>query len=311
MKTIPKQTGRTDLTDIALGDVLPFIDWSGFFLAWRLTGGYKGIGEALHCPACREGWLRSFGEAQREKASEALKLYADAQEALRNFREEKNIRIQASLLLLPARSEGDNIVVQYETEEYCLPMLRQQTPSSDGYCYCLADFVDTQDDYVGFFACSVQGAEQMAAEAEADDNSYRAILIKTLADRLAEASAEYLHYHVRKHYWGYAPKEEVDIDAIHKAKYQGIRPAVGYPSLPDQSLIFELDKFIDYKRTGIRLTENGAMYPNASVSGMYFAHPQARYFAVGRIDAQQLDDYARRRGRTSDEMRKWLAPNID
>jgi 5-methyltetrahydrofolate--homocysteine methyltransferase len=309
-KRKPETLGKIELSGIDLSEIAPFIDWTFFFLAWRITGNYKGIETLCNCTSCEVSWLQQFPDENREKAKEALKLYRDAQEMLRRFSEEKILKINALVNIYPAFSDGENIVVETENGQALLPLLRQQSPSSDGFCYSLADFLDEKDDFIGVFACTVTGAEEAAKESGKDDNMYRAILIKTLSDRLAEATAEWLHYQVRRKYWAYAPEETMNVESMLKAKYEGIRPAVGYPSLPDLSIIFELDKLLDYGKTGITLTENGAMYPNASVSGLYFAHPKSRYFAIGKIDGAQLEDYARRRGKSVEEMKKWLAANI-
>ncbi len=309
-KRQPKTLGEIELLDIDLKEIVPFIDWTFFFLAWRITGKYKGIEAVCDCASCETTWLQQFSPENREKAQEALKLYRDAREMLLRFSEEKTVTINALINIYPAFSDGENIVVQNKDSLLTLPLLRQQTPSSDGFCYSLADFLDIKEDYIGVFACTVVGAEEAAKESEKDDNIYQSILIKTLSDRLAEATAEWLHYQVRKEYWAYAPDEIADIEAMLKVKYEGIRPAVGYPSLPDQSIIFELNNLLDYSKIGISLTENGAMYPNASVSGLYFAHPKSRYFAIGKIDERQLEDYAGRRGKSLSEMKKWLAANI-
>jgi len=189
-------------------------------------------------------------------------------------------------------------------------VLRQQHPSPDGYCYALSDFLDEKNDKIGVFAVTVAGGEEAAAAMEKADDIYNALLLRTLTDRLAEASAEYLHWLTRTKFWGYAPKETFDPERLLRCRYQGIRPAVGYPSLPDQSLIFELDRLIHFEKLGVRLTENGAMSPTATVAGLYFAHPEARYFSVGKIDAEQLADYAHRRKKTQEEMRKFLAANL-
>lgn len=309
-KLVPKQLGETFYLDIDLKEIVPFIDWNFFFLAWRITGKFPGIEKVCECASCKTQWLQEFPSDKREKAKEALKLFRDAQEMLRRFEDEKSIRLNAKVVLLPAHSEDDAIVVLHNDVKQIIPLLRQQKPSSDGFCYCLSDFLASSGDYVGVFATTVLGVEKLAKDFESADDVYHSILVKTLSDRLAEASAEWLHYIVRKEVWGYSPNETLDVEAMLKAKYQGIRPAVGYPSLPDQSIIFELDKLIRFGDIGIRLTENGAMYPNASVSGMYFSHPKSKYFAVGKIDENQLKDYAQRKGKNPDETRKWLASNL-
>lgn len=310
MQQIPQNTGLIRLKDISLKEILPYIHWSFFFMAWRMTGKYDGIETVCDCGSCKTGWLLNFPENERTKAEEALKLYRDAQAMLREFREKKVITINAAVGIYTAYAEGEDIIVSQDGCKTVIPTLRQQQPSTDGYCYSLADYMKPENDFLGVFATTVQGVEDFAAGFEAQDDMYNAILIKTLSDRIAEATAEWLHYQVRKNYWGYAPDEKPDIDAMFKVKYQGIRPAIGYPSLPDQSIIFELDKLIDFNGIGIELTENGAMFPNASVCGLYFAHPASKYFMIGKIDENQLVDYARRRNKTPEEMKKWLAANF-
>lgn len=307
---LPNQVGITRFNNINLREIVPFIHWTFFFMAWRLNGKYDDIQTVCDCSSCKVGWLQKFSMDERAKAEEALKLYKDAREMLQRFLEEKIITINAVVGIFPAHSEDDDIVVEFDLKQIRIPVLRQQTPSSDGFCYSLADFLKPADDYLGVFANTVLGVEEFAAVFENDDDMYHSILVKTLSDRLAEATAEWLHYKVRKEIWGYAPNEILNIGEMFKTHYQGIRPAVGYPSLPDQSVIFKLDQLINFKELGIQLTENGAMFPNASVSGLMFAHPKSRYFNVGKIDNNQFLDYAGRRGKDPEILRKWLAANL-
>jgi len=310
MKNIPPYTGHTLLTKIPIDTIAPYIHWTFFFMAWRLNGKYDGIDEICDCVSCKTSWLQKFSSDDRAKAEEAIKLYKDAQNMLRIFREENTISINASLGIYPAFSDDDNIVFVCADKHIRIPVLRQQTPSNDGFCYSLADFLKPANDYCGVFATTVTGTDELASQYEKNDDIYQSILIKTLSDRIAEATAEWLHYQVRTHYWAYDPDEPENIPEMWKVHYKGIRPAVGYPSLPDQSIIFDLDPLIKFNETGIILTENGAMYPNASVSGLYFAHPKSKYFHVGKIDKEQLNDYAKRKNRKPDEIRKWLAANL-
>lgn len=307
----PHKTGYIPLTDVDLREIAAFIDWRFFFHAWRLTGRYDGIETVCDCVSCTTGWLQTFDIAERPKAEEALKLFKDAREMLQDILQNNLLKINASVYLGKARSDEDDIVFYTENgEELKIPTLRQQNPSNDGFCYALADFLGDKEDYAGAFATTVLGAEQLAEQFEKEDDVYRSILIKTLSDRLAEAAAEWLHWKVRKELWGYAADENLSVDDMLKTRYKGIRPAVGYPSLPDQSIIFELNKILKFNEIGVTLTENGAMFPNASVCGLYFTHPQSKYFMVGEIDETQLEDYALRRGKTVSEMRKWLAANV-
>lgn len=306
----PKQPGITRFNDIDLREIVPFIHWTFFFMAWRLNGKYDDIQSVCDCGSCRVGWLQKFPENERAKAEEALKLYKDAQEMLRRFLDEKIVTLNAMVGIFPAHSEDEDIVVAFENKKITIPTLRQQIPASDGFCYALADFLKAAEDYVGVFANTVIGAEALAETYEKDDDMYHSILIKTLADRLAEATAEWLHYKIRTEIWGYVPNEELNVNEFFKTHYQGIRPAVGYPSLPDQSIIFTMNELIDFSSLGISLTENGAMYPNASVSGLVFDHPKSKYFNIGKIDQAQFEDYCRRAGKSPEVLRKWLAANL-
>lgn len=306
----PNFQGKKIFIDIDLQEIVPFIHWTFFFMAWRLNGKYDDIQSVCDCGSCKVSWLQKFPASEREKAEEALKLYKDAQEMLRRFLDEKIITINAMVGIFPAYSQNDDIVVLADNKQMNVPTLRQQVPSSDGFCYALADFIKPQDDFIGVFANTVLGVEAFADIFEKEDDMYHSILIKTLSDRLAEATAEWLHYKIRTEIWGYAPNEKLDVKELFKTHYQGIRPAVGYPSLPDQSIIFTLDKLIEFSNLGITLTENGAMFPNASVSGLIFDHPKSRYFNIGKIDENQFHDYAKRCGKSPDVLRKWLAANL-
>jgi len=306
----PATLGIIQLTDIDLREIVPFIDWTFFFMAWRVSGRYEGIETVDDCQSCKMSWLQQFPEADRPKAEEALKLYKDAQGMLRRFKDEKILKINASIGLFKAYAREDDIYIHYKDTTVVVPTLRQQHPSTDGFCYSLADFLASENDYVGTFATTIQGVEEFAATFEKDDNMYDSILVKTMSDRLAEAAAEWLHTEVRKKYWGYAVDENLSVKEMLKTQYKGIRPAVGYPSLPDQSIIFTLEPLMKFNEIGIKLTENGAMFPNASVCGLYFAHPLSKYFMIGKIDETQLNDYARRRNMKPGEISKWLAANI-
>jgi len=300
----------TNFFNIPICEVIPFINWTFFFSAWNLSGKYADIQKVYEHDEDKTLWLQKFSTAERQKAEEALKLYCDAQKLLTCIEKEKTLCINAMIGIFPACSdENDNIIVNFEEEKIIIPTLRQQKPSTDGFCYSLADFLYKKNDFLGVFANTVTGSEKLAQFFEHKGDMYQSILLKTLADRLAEATAEWLHYKVRKEIWGYSPDEKRDIAEMFKAHYQGIRPAVGYPSLPDQSIIFDLDKIVNFNNLGISLTENGAMFPASSICGLMFAHPESKYFIVGKIDEEQLADYARRRGKTPEEMQKWLAAN--
>lgn len=288
-----------------IADTAPYINWIYFFHAWGFQPRFATIANLHGCDSCRALWLARFPEADRAKAAEAMQLFKEAQRMLAQL--EGKLRVQVLFRLCRANAEGDNLLLDGVT----FPLLRQQTPHADDSPYlCLSDFVRPRSsdiaDTVGVFASTVQGE----AEAACGDDPYRQLLVQTLADRLAEAATERMHLYVRRTAWGYAPDEDLPIADLLQEKFQGIRPAVGYPSLPDQSVNFLIDRLLDLSRIGIRLTENGAMHPHASVSGLMLAHPAARYFAVGRIGNDQLEDYARRRGLPVDEIRKFLAANL-
>ena len=210
--------------------------------------------------------------------------------------------------IMDANADGDDLLLNSKR----FPLLRQQTAKlkEDDPFLCLSDFVRPLSsgitDKVGAFATTVD-AEMERLYAEDD---YKRMLVQTLSDRLAEATAEKLHEDVRKKLWGYAPDENLSVKDLHNEKYQGIRPAVGYPSLPDQSVNFLLDELLDMKQIGISLTENGMMKPHASVCGLMFAHPASRYFSIGKIGEDQLADYAARRGMSIEETKKFLAANL-
>lgn len=306
----PNQTGLIQLNNIDLREIAPFIDWVFFFMAWRMSGKYQGIEEVHDCLSCKMGWLQQFPEADRPKAEEALKLYNDAKEMLKEMLDENIVSVNASFGVFPAYSKDENIYIIDNNQTINIPMLRQQHAATDGFCYSLADFIAPVNDYIGAFATTVIGVEAYAETFEKDDDVYRSILAKTLSDRIAEAAAEWLHFKVRREYWGYAPEESLSVKDMLKTLYSGIRPAVGYPSLPDQSIIFSLDPLLKFSEIGIKLTENGAMFPNASVCGLYFAHPKSKYFMVGKIDENQFLDYAQRSGKSPDVLRKWMAANL-
>jgi len=252
-----------------------------------------------------------------------MQLYKEAERMLSKL--QPYLKVKAFVNIYPAYSDGDDIVVmknlEGNEEEVRLPMLRQQTPSTDGFCYCLSDFIcpktiaDNCDDdsiknsnrHIGVFAVSTS----VDIEKMFPDNDYNKMLLQTLADRLAEAGAERLHEEVRKTVWGYAPHENLSMSELHSEKFQGIRPAIGYPCLPDISINFVLAKLVDFKNIGVTLTEHGMMKPHASVSGFMLSHPKAKYFGIGKIDETQAKDYAKRRGVDYEEMKKYLISNIN
>ncbi|MCY4354623.1 MAG: methionine synthase [Truepera sp.] len=291
------------LTDYPLERLIERIDWGPFFLAWELKGSYP---ELLDDPRLGE---------------EARKLQGDALALLERIVEERLLSANGVLSIFPANAVGDDIELYVDEDRFrvraILYSLRQQTRKRDGQAnLALADFVAPKGsgtaDYVGAFAVTAGiGADALAHSFEADLDDYSSILVKALADRLAEAFAEHLHERVRKEWWGYAPTESLSNDELIREAYRGIRPAPGYPAYPDHSEKAILVKLLDVERlAGISLTESFAMQPAASVSGLYLAHPDARYFAVGRLLRDQVEDYALRKGISVDETERWLAPNL-
>lgn len=285
-------------------EVSEYINWIYFFHAWGFQPRYAAIANIHGCDACRALWLANFPENERAKAAEAMQLFKEANRMLSRL--DKDYQTHAIFLLMEANSEENDIWL----EGVRFPLLRQQTVKEGEPYLCLSDFIRPMSsgipDKIGIFATSVD----TDMENLFPDDNYQQLLVQTLADRLAEATAEKMHETVRKEIWAYAPEEDLSIRQLHNEEFQGIRPAVGYPSLPDQSVNFLLDELLDMQQIGIRLTENGMMQPHASVSGLMFAHPASRYFSIGKIDEQQLNDYAIRRGISPDEMRKFLGANL-
>ena len=288
-----------------LHEVSEYINWIYFFHAWGFQPRYAAIANIHGCDACRALWLANFPEQERAKAAEAMQLYKEANRMLSSL--DNDFQTHAVCRLMDANSEENDIWL----EGTRFPFLRQQTAKEGEPYLCLSDFIRPLStgitDKIGLFAASID------AEVENlfPNDSYKHLLVQTLADRLAEATAEKMHETVRKNIWGYAPDEHLSIPQLHNEEFQGIRPAVGYPSLPDQSVNFLLDELLDMKQIGIQLTENGMMRPHASVSGLMFAHPASHYFSVGKIDEQQLENYASRRGLPMHEMRKFLGANLE
>ena len=254
-----------------ISTLVPYINWAYFYFAWQLKD--------------EANKQRMRSEAESFLASIQGKYYA-----------------HALFKIVDAHAEGDDIIIEENGKR--LPFLRQQEANSE--FLCLADFISGEADKVGLFATSVDAG----METDFDDDPYEKMMAQLLADRLAEAAAERMHEEVRKHYWGYAKDENLSIHDMQLEKFVGIRPAVGYPSLPDASLNFLLDELLQFKQIGIRLTENGAMKPHASVSGLMIAHPAARYFSIGKIGDDQLHDYARRRGLPVSLLRKFLSSHL-
>jgi 5-methyltetrahydrofolate--homocysteine methyltransferase len=286
---------------------VPFIDWTPFFHTWELRGVYPRI-------------------LQHEKHGvEATKLFADAQALLNNLVAKKRLQLRAAYGLFPANSVGDDVEVYTNGSRKHLRttfhFLRQQLDKGDGTPnWCLADFIAPKPasvspqspapaDHLGAFAVTAGlGLKEIVEEFKAGHDDYSAIMAEALADRLAEALAEYLHKRVRDE-WGFGRNENLSGTDLLAEKYRGIRPAAGYPACPDHTEKEALWDLLDARQhTGISLTESFAMYPGASVSGLYFAHPESRYFAVGKLGKDQVEDLSRRKGKSVSEMERWLGP---
>lgn len=298
---------QTDITVVTydIHDLSEYINWIYFFHAWGFQPRFAAIADIHGCDSCRAGWLASFPENERAKAAEAMQLHKEANRMLNAV--DGRFKVYAVYRLMDANADGDNLLLNGTR----FPLLRQQTRiKPEDPFLCLSDFVRPLasgiTDTVGGFATTID--ERMEEEFKEDD--YKHLLIKTLGERLAEAAAEKIHETIRKEVWGYAKDEQLTMKQLLNEDYQGIRPAVGYPSLPDISVSYLLDELIDMKRIGIRLTENGMMQPHASVCGLMFAHPASRYFAVGKIDEDQLADYAKRRNIPIGQIRKYLTANL-
>ncbi|MEO0761893.1 MAG: vitamin B12 dependent-methionine synthase activation domain-containing protein, partial [Pseudomonadota bacterium] len=287
--------------DVAVADLVPFIDWSPFFWTWEMKALYPQI---LEHP---------------ELGPEARDLFDNAQAMLARIVSERWFAPRAVIGLWPANRDGDDITV-WTGEDRASPaatlhMLRQQgAKSGDRASFCLSDFVapaGTADWVGGFAVTSGPEVHAIADRLKGEGNDYDAIMVQALADRLAEAMAEYVHARVRREFWGYAAAEDLANEALIAEKYRGIRPAPGYPACPDHTEKRTLFRLLDAERhTGLTLTESCAMWPAASVSGLYLAHPQAQYFGVGRVGRDQMADYAARKGMDLAEAERWLAPNL-
>ena len=294
----PQKPGVHVYDDWDLADLRNYIDWTPFFRAWELHGNYPAI---------------LTDEVVGESATS---LFADANAMLDKIINEKWLRAKGVAGLWPCARDGDDVIVYCnKTEAHVrLPFLRQQIAKREGKAnMCLADFISRDGDWIGGFAVTTgHGIETHLAGFKANIDDYSDIMLKALADRLAEAFAERMHEHVRKELWGYAPDEQFTPEALNREEYRGIRPAPGYPACPDHSLKPTLFDLLDATHTtGITLTESFAMVPTAAVSGLYFGHPQSEYFGVARIGDDQVSDYAARRGLDLDRARQYLRPNLN
>lgn len=296
-------------------DLLPYVNWAYFFHAWQLPARCAEVADIHECPVCRAAWASRQGAENQAAAAEAIHLYDDAMGLLRHW--PPSAGVNARVGLYDARSEGDDILIRNDNgKEMRLPMLRQQSVKCGEPTLCWADFIspyamapeDTDDTAhrIGLFVT----ATDANIERNESDDEYRRMLRQTMADRLAEAAAERLHEFVRRELWGYAPDEHYAPKELFREPFQGSRPAIGYPSLPDQSLIFLIDQVLCLSDIGVTLTENGMMRPRAATAGLLFAHPAARHFKIGQIDEAQLADYAARRGCPAETLRPFLAANL-
>ncbi|MGE4586122.1 MAG: methionine synthase [Mangrovibacterium sp.] len=298
----PRQTGIHELIDFPIAELRKYIDWSFFFFVWELKGRFPDILQ------------------DEQQGEQARKLYVDARRMLDLIEEEKMLQASGIYGIWPAHSEGDDIVL-FENEARISESgrffhLRQQEKKKEGLPnYCLADFVapaDVNTDYCGAFAVTAGiGMEQWIDRFRADHDDYSAIMLEALADRLAEAFAELLHEKVRREYWGYAADENLSMEDVFRAKYQGIRPAIGYPACPEHHEKENLFRLLGVEKIGIELSEHYAMHPNASVCGQYFAHPQSRYFSLEKIGKDQVVDYARRKGVPIELAEQFLPVNLN
>lgn len=297
----PNKLGVQHFENIDLASIVPFIDWTPFFRTWELHGRYPNI------------------LTDEVVGGEATKLFADAKAMLEKLIDEQWLEARASLAIWPANSDGDDVILYTdESREHELDrfhMLRQQAKfAQSAPNLSLADFVapkEVESDYMGGFVVTTGlGIEKKVEEFEADHDDYNSIMIKALADRLAEALAEMMHKKLRTEIWGYAPNEALENDDLIKEKYRGIRPAPGYPACPDHTEKPTLFKLLDAEKSGVKLTESMAMYPTASVSGWYFAHPESKYFGLGKIADDQVSDYAKRKGMSLEDAERWLSPNM-
>lgn len=295
--TAPTFTGRKEFTNYSLEELRRYIDWTPFFQTWMMAGRYPGI---LQDPVV---------------GTEAKKLFDDANRMLDEIIRDKSLQANGVVAFYQAVNVGDDVQLSDKGNPVgTFHFLRQQNKKAEGLPnFCLADFIspDPGKDYLGLFAVTAGvGLEAMVAECKTRNDDYSEIMAKALADRLAEAFAECLHEKVRKELWGYHAGESLSNEDLIAEKYCGIRPAPGYPACPDHTekkLLFEL---LDANKVGITLTESYAMYPAAAVSGFYFSHPESKYFGLGKIEKDQVNDYARRKGMNVQEVEKWLGPNL-
>jgi 5-methyltetrahydrofolate--homocysteine methyltransferase len=297
--TPPSFTGNKAIEITDLSVLVDYIDWKPFFIAWELHGNFPAI---------------LTDEVVGEVAS---KLYQDAQALLKKIIAENWLTAKAAVGFWPAKSNGDDVTVTDGSKNVDLHFLRQQAKKAAGQPnFSLADFIcpasENKSDYIGAFAVTIHGIEKHIKAFEENLDDYNKIILQALADRFAEAFAEYLHAQTRKELWGYAKDEQLDNTALIQESYVGIRPAPGYPACPDHTEKYTLFNLLNAEQhTGISLTESLAMYPASSVCGWYFAHPQSQYFGLGKIQQDQVVDYAKRKNQPLEYITKWLQPVID
>jgi 5-methyltetrahydrofolate--homocysteine methyltransferase len=296
----PAKPGLQIIEQFDLREIIRYIDWTFFFFAWKLSGKYPAI----------------FSDPL--KGVEAKKLFDDAQKFLKDIIDHKIITAKGILGIFPAAASGDDVRVfsgkEGNNEKVVFRFLRnQEVKESNVPNLCLSDFIAPESsgikDYLGAFVVTADIYEEQLKRYKGDD--YSIIMIRILGDRIAEAAAELIHEKIRKEYWGYAKDENLSPDDLFKSKYQGIRPAPGYPACPDHTEKGTLFQLLDAQaKLGVKLTESFAMIPVSAVSGYVFSHPQSSYFNLGKIGTDQLKDYAKRKNFTNDEAAKWLSPNL-
>jgi 5-methyltetrahydrofolate--homocysteine methyltransferase len=298
----PTFTGTKVFANFDLNELRPFIDWKPFFIAWEMHGNFPAI------------------LTDEIVGVEAVKLYNDANKLLDKIIDEKWLTAKGVIGFWPAESSDDSVFVKGDTSDFKLEFLRQQIQkAADQPNLSLADFIQpsTVDgrqstDFIGAFAVTIDGIEPHIKAFEANLDDYNKIMLQALADRFAEAFAECLHLKTRKDYWGYATEEHLSNDELIHEKYLGIRPAPGYPACPDHTEKYKLFDLLQVtENVGITLTESLAMYPASSVCGWYISHPQSQYFGIGKLQKDQVEDYAKRKGMTFEEIERWLRQNME
>lgn len=309
---VPEYLGIQTIPEIKIECLLPYINWTYFFHTWKLDGAFAQIANIDGCDACRASWLAHFPQEDRNKASEAMQLFKEANRMLNRLSSEIDITLKAKVGFFKAVADDYSIKIEHDNNTWVLPTLRQQKKSNNTVCKSLSDYIrpvnsQNNSDYIGSFIVTVgEDFALLLEKYKSEGDTYNSLLLQSLGDRLVEAASEWLHEKVRKEYWGYDFQEELTISDIKKGHYRGIRPAVGYPSLPDQSVNFVLNEILNYDEIGVRLTEHGAMYPHATVSGLYFAHPESKYFVIGDIGKDQKRKYAHLRGLDENELNHFL-----